>query len=90
VYLQDVDDTLKHLLLVSPFVTQKRMAQREGLFKELLKKQVKITIITRPAESYGEDRRAGLKNLFSKADGVQMVFKPKIHQKFAVIDNKLT
>lgn len=33
-----------------------------------------------------------LSNLFSAidADGVQMVYKPNIHQKFAIIDNKIT
>lgn len=92
VYLQDIAVAAKHLLIVSPFVTKKRMLQMEGHFNELLKRQVKITIITRPADDYDENRKAMLINLFSAidADGVQMVYKSNIHQKFAIIDNKIT
>ena len=61
-------------------------------FGEPLKKQVKITIITRPAAEYKEDRRSSLENLFSTIDtaGIRLVFKSNIHQKFTIIDNKIT
>lgn len=91
-YLQDIAIASKHLLIVSPFVTKKRVIQMMEHFNNLLKKQVKITIMTRPTDDYKEDRRANLKNLFSKIEtaGVDLVFKSKIHQKFAIIDHKLT
>lgn len=92
VYLQDIAVASKHLLIVSPFVTKKRMLQMMGHFIELLKKQVEITIITRPADGYDEKRKNMLINLFSTidADGIQMRYKPNIHQKFAIIDNKIS
>ncbi|NDY71467.1 helicase [Desulfobacter hydrogenophilus] len=92
VYLQDIAVASKHLLIVSPFITKNRMYQMMDHFKDLLKKQVKITIITRPADDYDKNRKAMLSNLFSDIDtqGVQMVYKPNIHQKFAIIDNKIT
>lgn len=92
VYLQDIAAASKHLLIVSPFVTQKRMLQMMEHFEELLNKKVKITIITRPADEYKEDKRTALESLFKTVDkaGLRLVFRFNIHQKFAIIDNKIT
>ena len=92
VYFQDMTTALKHILIVSPFITQKRIGQMSGHFKELLNKNVTVTIITRPAEDYQVDKRNRLKALFSmlEAGGVRLVLKPKIHQKFAVVDHHIT
>jgi superfamily II DNA or RNA helicase len=92
VYLQDIAAASKHLLIVSPFVTKKRMLQMMNSFGEILNKKVRITIITRPADEYKEDKRAVLENLFSTVmtAGVRLVFRSNIHQKFAIIDNRTT
>ena len=92
VYLQDIAAASKHLLIVSPFVTKKRMLQMMNPFGEVLNKKVKITIITRPADEYKEDKRAVLENLFSTimTAGVRLIFRSNIHQKFAIIDNRTT
>jgi len=68
------------------------MLQMMEHFNDLLEKQVKITVITRPAADYDENRTSLLSDLFStvETDGVQMVYKSNIHQKFAIIDNKIT
>ena len=92
VYLRDIAVASKHLLIISPFVTKKRMLSMMDHFNDLLQKQVKITVITRPANDYDDNRKAMLSNLFSTVEtaGVQMVYKSNIHQKFAIIDNKIT
>ncbi len=92
VYIQDITVASKHLLIVSPFVTKKRILQMMEHFSEVLKKQMKITIITRPADEFKKDRRTALENLFSMIEkaGVSLTFKPNIHQKFAIIDKKIT
>ena len=92
VYLQDIAVASKHLLIVSPFVTKKRMLQMLEHFSEVLKRQVKITIITRPANEFKKEKSATLENLFSIIDsaGIRLIFKPNIHQKFAIIDKKIT
>ncbi|MBT7483196.1 hypothetical protein HN680_00330 [Candidatus Peregrinibacteria bacterium] len=53
---------------------------------------VKITIITRPADEFKKDRRTTLENIFSMIDkaGISLVLKSNIHQKFAIIDKKIT
>jgi phosphatidylserine/phosphatidylglycerophosphate/cardiolipin synthase-like enzyme len=92
VYLRDIAVASKYVLIISPFVTKQRMFQMMDHFNDLLKKQVKITVITRPANDYDENRKIMLSDLFStvKTRGVQMVYKSNIHQKFAIIDNKIT
>jgi len=92
VYLQDITAASKHLMIVSPFVTKKRIIQMMEHFSEVLKKQVKITIITRPAHEFEKEKKITLENLFSMIEnaGVNLILKPNIHQKFAIIDKKIT
>jgi len=92
VYMRDITAASKHILIVSPFVTQKRIEQMIGHFSELMKKQVEITMITRPAGDFQKERRSRLKLLFSniESSGIRLVLKSKIHQKFAVIDHQIT
>ena len=92
IYLQDITMASKRLLIVSPFVTQKRMLQMTEYFSEILKNQVEITVITRPADDFNEDRQKELKQIFNAAEeaGVRLIFRSNIHQKFTIIDNKIT
>jgi hypothetical protein len=92
VYLNDIDTAFKQVLIVSPFVTKKRILQMTKYFNNILKRQVKITIITRPAEDFKENKKAALEDIFSmlKEAGIHVLFKSNIHQKFAVIDKKIT
>ena len=92
IYLQDITMASKRLLIVSPFVTQKRMLQMTEYFSEILKNQVEITVITRPADDFNDDRQKELKQIFNAAEeaGVRLIFRSSIHQKFTIIDNKIT
>ncbi len=91
VYVSDIENASKHVMIVSPFVTQKRVNQMMGSFENILKKQVKITIVTRPVKDFNENKTLMLKRIFSLLTdaGVNVVFKSNIHQKFAVIDEKI-
>lgn len=92
VYLQDISMASKRLLIVSPFVTKKRMLQMTDHFQEILKSQVEVTIITRPSNDFKEERRSSLEQIFKSAEeiGVRLIFRSNIHQKFAIIDDKIT
>ncbi len=92
VYLQDIAMASKQLLIVSPFVTRERMFQMTQHFQEILKNQVGITIITRPAHDFKENRRSSLEQIFKTAEkiGICFIFRSNIHQKFAIIDDKIT
>ncbi len=92
VYLSDIENAVDQVLIISPFVTRKRVTQMMRHFEAVLKRQVKIIIVTRPLEDFKESRRAALKKTYAilKDAGVQVRLKSKIHQKFAVIDQKIT
>ena len=92
VYLTDIENALKQVLIVSPFVTKKRVLQMMQHFNMILKKQVKIIIITRPADDFEGNKKIMLEKIFIilRDAGVQVLFKSNIHQKFAIIDEKTT
>jgi phosphatidylserine/phosphatidylglycerophosphate/cardiolipin synthase-like enzyme len=91
VYLRDMENASKHVMIVSPFVTKKRVTQMMGYFENILKKQVKITIVTRPVNDFKENKKRTMESIFSILTdaGVKIVLKSNIHQKFAIIDEKI-
>jgi phosphatidylserine/phosphatidylglycerophosphate/cardiolipin synthase-like enzyme len=54
-------------------------------------KKVKVTVVTRPAEDFqNKDLTAwteAIKHI--ENSGIHLVYKPNIHQKFAIIDQKI-
>jgi len=92
VYLRDLENAKTQAVIVSPFITQKRMEQVMEIFRPLLKKQVGICILTRPAADFNSPERQVLDALFSsvQTEGVKMNLKSNIHQKFAVIDERIS
>ena len=79
------------LLVVSPFITPKRVAQILLLLQEPLARKVEVTIVTRPAEEFAERLKTALAKIITDLNeaGVKIVFKSRIHQKFAIIDQKI-
>jgi phosphatidylserine/phosphatidylglycerophosphate/cardiolipin synthase-like enzyme len=56
-----------------------------------LRNKVRIIVVTRPVENFGEKEPAALHgtlNILQDA-GVSVVFRPNIHQKFALIDQRI-
>jgi hypothetical protein len=91
IYLNDIQSACKQVLIISPFVTKKRVEQMIPYFKLLIGKQVKVLIVTRPQGDFADNKKDTLESTFSilENQGVHLIFKSKIHQKFAIIDHKL-
>jgi superfamily II DNA or RNA helicase len=91
VYLQDMDHARRDIFIVTPFVTARRVAQMMDCFTPLLARQLPITIVTRPAESFPPRQKDQLTSIFEQLTnaGIMVIFKPAIHQKFAIIDQKI-
>jgi len=89
VYENDLATAGKEIVIVSPFVTKRRLQQALPLLSDALHKQVNVTTITRPAEDHKDG--AALQALFAAMEctGIHMVFKSNIHQKFAIIDQRI-
>jgi superfamily II DNA or RNA helicase len=78
----------KEILIVSPFLRKKRIDEILKWLTEPLRTGIPITVVTRPQESYKEQDR--IKECFEYLQSsVTVIQRPKIHQKFILIDNCL-
>jgi len=91
VYSNDVVNASKEILIVSPFVTKKRSLNMMQSLEIALTNKVKVIVMTRPVEGFqGKDMTSLRETLdILKSAGISLVLKSNIHQKFAVIDQKI-
>ena len=91
VYNNDILNARREILIVSPFVTRKRTLQMMPQMEAALRKGVKVVVVTRPVEDFGGKDSAGLQGTLDliRGAGVGIVFRPNIHQKFALIDERV-
>jgi superfamily II DNA or RNA helicase len=89
VYNNDLVNAAREIVIVSPFVTKRRSLQMLQLMSVTLDRKVKVTIITRPANDFKD--KPALEDVLGllKAAGINLVCKSNIHQKFAVIDQRI-
>ena len=91
VFNQDINTAEKEILIVSPFVRKIRTLQMTKHLKVVLEKNVRILVVTRPKEDFKPKDHATIQrtlNLLTDC-GANVVFKSNIHQKFAVMDQKV-
>ena len=91
VYSSDILNASKEITIVSPFITKKRTIQMSADLHQAIRNGIAVTIVTRPAEEY-KPKDIGSWNesiAILKIIGVNLLFKPSIHQKFAVVDQKI-
>ncbi|MDP3916116.1 MAG: DEAD/DEAH box helicase family protein [Bacteroidota bacterium] len=91
VYSNDIVNAAREILIVSPFVTKKRTLQMMQNLKNAIVNSVKVVVVTRPSADYkGKDISTWVESIeFLKEAGVTVIQKSNIHQKFAVIDQKI-
>lgn len=67
------------------------MAVKQSDLSVSISKQLEITVITRPPEDFKEKDRPALRVTIDvlKSAGINVLFKSNIHQKFAVIDQRV-
>jgi superfamily II DNA or RNA helicase len=91
VFNQDINAAKKEILIVSPFVRKMRTLQMTKHLKVVLEKNARVLIVTRPKEDFKPKDHATIQrtlNLLTDC-GASVVFKSNIHQKFAVMDQKV-
>jgi superfamily II DNA or RNA helicase len=91
VYTNDIITAAREILIVSPFITQKRTLQMMPHLMAALENKVKVIVVTRPGEDFKERDRSRLQETVDlmKSAGISIIFKSQIHQKYAVIDQRL-
>jgi superfamily II DNA or RNA helicase len=91
VYHNDLMNAAREVVIVSPFVTRRRALQMLPTLEIALAKRISVVVVTRPINAYKEKDRPAMEGTFTslQASGVRLLFKANIHQKFAVIDQKI-
>jgi hypothetical protein len=91
VFSNDIAAAKREALIVSPFVTRRRALRMLPLLEAAVKNGVRTIIVTRPPEDFKEKDGAALRETLKTlgSSGVRVAFRSKIHQKFAVIDQKI-
>ena len=91
VYSNDIVNASREILIVSPFVTKRLTLQMIQNLKIALAKGIKVIVLTRPAEDFKDKDLAAWQTALNllKSSGIVVIFKSNIHQKFAVMDDKI-
>ena len=91
IYTNDIINAAREILIVSPFVTKKRTSQMLQYLKVALENKVRVIVITRPLGDFLDKNTSALQAALDllKVAGVSLVFKSNIHQKYAVIDQRI-
>ncbi len=92
VYSNDIVNASREILIVSPFITKRRTLQMMQNLKIALNNGVKVVVVTRPSEDFKEKDLTSWQTTIDliKNSGVAIVLKSNIHQKFAVVDQKVS
>lgn len=91
VFRNDISSAKSEMVVVSPYMTKKRLSQMLNILSSGTNNGAKITIITRPEADYKEKDRPAVSDMISsiRLTGANLIFKSNIHQKFAVIDQRI-
>jgi superfamily II DNA or RNA helicase len=91
VYNNDILNAAREILIVSPYATKRRTLQMLQHLKTALGNQVKVMVVTRPVDDFNDKDITVLQSCLDllKNAGVKLIFRPNIHQKFAVIDQRI-
>lgn len=91
-FLNDLRHAQQEVIIESPFITTKRMKTFEHIFKMLIKKGIKIYIITRDSKEHtnGYEVQSEQAIQWCEYAGIQVLLcSGNHHRKLAIIDKKL-
>lgn len=91
VYTNDIMNATREILIVSPFITKKRTMQMLERLEAAVQNKVTVIVVTRPVEDFREKDMAALQGALRLLGGigVHVIFKANIHQKFAIMDQRI-
>ena len=91
-FVRDLSEARKEVIIESPFITTKRLDMLAPIFENIIKKDVKVFVITKAPEehdeSMAEQSEVGIR--YFENLGVQVfLIKGGHHRKLAMIDRKI-
>lgn len=91
-FIRDLKRCKKEVIVESPYITCQRMALLESVFQKLIKRGIKVFVITRSPNEHSQDlaRQAELEISIFEEMGVQVLLcAGNHHRKLAFIDRKI-
>ena len=90
-FLQDIAQAKESVVIVSPYVTSKRVRWIEAALQPCAQKRVSVSIITRTPASLpvSSQKAAEIAIGLLRAYSINMICREGIHQKFAIIDGSI-
>jgi hypothetical protein len=90
VFTADLLSAKREAVIVSPFVTVKRTAKMLQILEMPVSSGIKVMVVTRPPDEYKEADRSRVSQIVKmlREHNITVIERPKIHQKFAVIDSR--
>ena len=90
-FLQDVRQARESVVIVSPYVTVKRVKWIEAALAQCVQTRVKVTVLTRAPEMLPVSSQSGAWTAMKMLEAlrVEVVCREAIHQKYAVIDGSV-
>lgn len=91
-FLRDLNHCEKEVIIESPFITTERMETFEAIFKQLLKRGVKIYIVTRNPNEHtsGYEIQSEEAITWCEFTGIQVFMcSGNHHRKLAILDRKI-
>ena len=91
VFSNDISSAKSDMVIVSPYMTKKRLSQMLNLLSSGINNGAKLTIVTRPETDYKEKGRSTFSDMINsiRLTGAKLILKSNIHQKFAIIDQRI-
>jgi superfamily II DNA or RNA helicase len=91
VFNQDIVAAKKEILIVSPFARQRRTHQMIQHLETAIGQHILITVVTRPKEDFPKKDHPVIQNALDllTRSGINIIYKSNIHQKFAIMDQKI-
>jgi superfamily II DNA or RNA helicase len=90
VYRNDLMNCAREAVIVSPFITGRRASQ---MLPDMvaLARRASVVVVTRPTSIYRDKDRGVVEETCQSLQdaGVRLLFRANIHQKFAVVDQKI-
>lgn len=91
VFRNDITLSQKEILIVSPFLRKIRTMHMLQHLKTALDNDIRVIVVTRLIDDYKEDEKPAIQMIFDLLQTAHVCVVPKsnIHQKFAIMDQKI-
>jgi phosphatidylserine/phosphatidylglycerophosphate/cardiolipin synthase-like enzyme len=87
----DILSASNEIVIVSPYIGKRRLSQMLNILITAINNGARVTVVTRPETDYKERDLVSVREMIDslKNFGISLILKANIHQKFAIIDQRI-